>query len=124
MDYLRKSIHLRGYAQKDPKQEYKKESFQMFTEMLETLKFNVVSILTKVQVRTQEEIEAAEKARMDAAQRAAEQAHIQYHSGEDATENSTAGDEDFSHPKRKIGRNEPCPCGSGKKYKHCHGRIQ
>ncbi len=124
MDYLRKSIHLRGYAQKDPKQEYKKESFQMFTEMLETLKFNVVSILTKVQVRTQEEIEAAEKARMDAAQRAAEQAHIQYHSGEDATENSTAGGEDFSHPKRKIGRNEPCPCGSGKKYKHCHGRIQ
>ena len=121
MDHLRKGIHLRGYAQKDPKQEYKKESFQMFTDMLETLKFNVVSILTKVQVRTQEEIEAAEQARMQAAAAAAkmaEQAQVQYHS-----DTSASGDE-ATQPQRKIGRNEPCPCGSGKKYKHCHGRIQ
>lgn len=119
MDHLRKGIHLRGYAQKDPKQEYKKECFQMFTDMLETLKFNVVSILTKVQVRTQEEIEAAEQARAQAAAAAAkmaEQAQVEYHSESGQAEDETS--------QRKIGRNEPCPCGSGKKYKHCCGKIK
>ncbi|PJG84492.1 preprotein translocase subunit SecA [Conservatibacter flavescens] len=114
MDHLRKGIHLRGYAQKDPKQEYKKESFQMFTEMLDALKLAVVTTLSKVQVRSQEEVEAAERARQEAAQREAER--IQLH----------ANGEDPEAPvqekaQRKIGRNEPCPCGSGKKYKHCHG---
>ncbi|MFC0308987.1 preprotein translocase subunit SecA [Gallibacterium trehalosifermentans] len=113
MDHLRKGIHLRGYAQKDPKQEYKKESFQMFTDMLETLKFNAVSILTKVQVRTQEEIEAAEQAREQAAAKVATQ--VQYHS---------EAQQDTEHSQRKIGRNEPCPCGSGKKYKHCCGQVK
>ncbi|OBW92024.1 preprotein translocase subunit SecA [Gallibacterium genomosp. 3] len=119
MDHLRKGIHLRGYAQKDPKQEYKKECFQMFTDMLETLKFNVVSILTKVQVRTQEEIEAAEQARAQAAAAAAkmaEQAQVEYH--------SESGQAEDGASQRKIGRNEPCPCGSGKKYKHCCGKIK
>lgn len=121
MDHLRKGIHLRGYAQKDPKQEYKKESFQMFTNMLDTLKFNVVSILTKVQVRTQEEIEAAEQARIQAAAAAAKmaaQAQVEYHS-----ESAGGVEHAENHQERKIGRNEPCPCGSGKKYKHCHGRL-
>ena len=110
MDHLRKAIHLRGYAQKDPKQEYKKESFQMFTEMLDSLKFSVISMLTKVQVRSQDEIEAAEQARIAMAER-------------NAKRMQTSGSEEEQEDKPKIGRNEPCPCGSGKKYKHCHGRI-
>ncbi|TCK01974.1 protein translocase subunit secA [Volucribacter psittacicida] len=113
MDHLRKGIHLRGYAQKDPKQEYKKESFQMFTEMLDALKLGVISTLSKVQVRSQEEIEAAERARIAAAQREAD--NIQLHA------NSEQANNEPQQVNRKIGRNEPCPCGSGKKYKHCHG---
>ena len=71
MDYLRQGIHLRGYAQKDPKQEYKKESFRMFTEMLDSLKHHVITTLTRVKVRTQEEIEEAERARQEMAEREA-----------------------------------------------------
>ena len=112
MDHLRRGIHLRGYAQKDPKQEYKKESFQMFTEMLDTLKLSVIMTLSRVQVRLPEEIEAAQRAQQEAAAR--EMARHQY---------STNGEvgEQTAEPSHKIGRNEPCPCGSGKKYKHCHG---
>ncbi len=109
MDYLRKGIHLRGYAQKDPKQEYKKESFAMFTDMLEHLKTNVISILSRIQVRSQEEVEEAERQRQAAA--AQESRHYQT--------NDNADEDEANAP--KIGRNEPCPCGSGKKYKHCHG---
>ncbi|NBI42532.1 preprotein translocase subunit SecA [[Haemophilus] felis] len=108
MDHLRRGIHLRGYAQKDPKQEYKKESFQMFTEMLDSLKLSVIMTLSRVQIRTQEEVEQAEQIRQETAQR--ENAAMQYNDGQPAQEEE-----------RKIGRNEPCPCGSGKKYKHCHG---
>ncbi|MDP8163029.1 preprotein translocase subunit SecA [Pasteurella skyensis] len=109
MDYLRKSIHLRGYAQKDPKQEYKKESFEMFTAMLETLKFNTISILSRIQVRSQEEVEEAERQR----QAIAEKEMAGYHTSDEDSQ------VDFS--KQKVSRNAPCPCGSGKKYKHCHG---
>lgn len=112
MDYLRKGIHLRGYAQKDPKQEYKKESFSMFTSMLDHLKANVISILSRIQVRSQEEVEQAERER----QVAAEQESSHYR------EEGTAGEENEQDlANLKIGRNDPCPCGSGKKYKHCHG---
>ncbi|WP_040977171.1 preprotein translocase subunit SecA [Necropsobacter massiliensis] len=116
MDHLRRGIHLRGYAQKDPKQEYKKESFQMFTEMLDALKLNVITTLSRVQIRTQEEIAEAERLRQAAAQR--EQAAMNYHAP-----NAQPHETDDAAPEqgRKIGRNEPCPCGSGKKYKHCHG---
>lgn len=107
MDYLRKGIHLRGYAQKDPKQEYKKESFAMFTDMLDHLKSNVISVLSRIQVRSQEEVEQAERER----QAHAEQESSHYH--------AEGEEQDFSD--LHIGRNEPCPCGSGKKYKHCHG---
>lgn len=113
MDYLRQGIHLRGYAQKDPKQEYKKESFRMFTEMLDSLKHHVIMTLTRVKVRTQEEIEEAERARQAMAEREAQMHHPV---GENTEQ---AQSEDYSD--RHIGRNEPCPCGSGKKYKHCHG---
>jgi len=113
MDYLRQGIHLRGYAQKDPKQEYKKESFRMFTEMLDSLKHHVITTLTRVKVRTQEEMEEAERARQAMAEREAQT----HHPVDENTEQAQS--EDYSD--RHIGRNEPCPCGSGKKYKHCHG---
>ncbi|MGV6988625.1 preprotein translocase subunit SecA [Testudinibacter sp. P80/BLE/0925] len=117
MDHLRRGIHLRGYAQKDPKQEYKKESFQMFTEMLDTLKSTVISTLSKVQVRTQEEVEEAERLRREAAERQAEA--MQYHQHGDE-----AKSQDENGEVAKVSRNAPCPCGSGKKYKYCHGKIK
>lgn len=123
MDYLRKGIHLRGYAQKDPKQEYKKESFEMFTNMLDLLKSNVISVLSRIQVRSQEEIEEAQ--RQQDAMAEAEAAHYQA-ATEEQMQNAQAGaaaesltDEQLAN--LNIARNDPCPCGSGKKYKHCHG---
>ncbi|MFP1809165.1 preprotein translocase subunit SecA [Lonsdalea quercina] len=118
MDYLRQGIHLRGYAQKDPKQEYKRESFSMFAAMLEALKYEVISTLSKVQVRMPEEIEALEQQRREEAERLASQQQLS-HQGEATAAPSAGGSSE-----RKIGRNDPCPCGSGKKYKQCHGRIQ
>ncbi|MFP1835887.1 preprotein translocase subunit SecA [Lonsdalea quercina] len=118
MDYLRQGIHLRGYAQKDPKQEYKRESFSMFAAMLEALKYEVISTLSKVQVRMPEEIEALEQQRREEAERLASQQQLSHQS--EATAEPSAG----GSSERKIGRNDPCPCGSGKKYKQCHGRIQ
>ncbi|ANE74821.1 preprotein translocase subunit SecA [Dickeya solani] len=115
MDYLRQGIHLRGYAQKDPKQEYKRESFAMFAAMLEGLKYEVISTLSKVQVRMPEEVEALEQQRREEAERLARQQQLS-HQDEAAT--------DSPYADRKIGRNDPCPCGSGKKYKQCHGRLQ
>ncbi|MCK8894117.1 preprotein translocase subunit SecA [Haemophilus influenzae] len=116
MDYLRQGIHLRGYAQKDPKQEYKKESFRMFTEMLDSLKHHVITTLTRIRVRTQEEMEEAERTRQEMAARI-NQNNLPVDENSQTTQNSET--EDYSD--RRIGRNEPCPCGSGKKYKHCHG---
>ncbi|MCL2894089.1 preprotein translocase subunit SecA [Brenneria tiliae] len=118
MDYLRQGIHLRGYAQKDPKQEYKRESFAMFAAMLESLKYEVIGTLSKVQVRMPEEIEALEQQRREEAERLARQQQLSHQ--EEATQNAGAP----VHAERKIGRNDPCPCGSGKKYKQCHGRLQ
>ncbi|MGC6388272.1 preprotein translocase subunit SecA [Ewingella sp. S1.OA.A_B6] len=124
MDYLRQGIHLRGYAQKDPKQEYKRESFAMFAAMLESLKYEVVSVLSKVQVRMPEEVEAMELQRREEAERLASQ---QYLSHQDQTSLEVEEAERLasgSQGDRKVGRNDPCPCGSGKKYKQCHGRLQ
>lgn len=109
MDYLRKGIHLRSYGQKDPKNEYKKESFAMFTEMLDLLKINVISVLSRIQVRSQAEVEAEEQAAQQAQESEAEQAVDM----DNLTEEQLAN--------LNISRNDPCPCGSGKKYKHCHG---
>lgn len=117
MDYLRQGIHLRGYAQKDPKQEYKRESFSMFAAMLESLKYEVISTLSKVQVRMPEEIEALEQQRREDAERLARQQQLS-HQEEEILAAAPV------HADRKIGRNDPCPCGSGKKYKQCHGRLQ
>lgn len=123
MDHLRQGIHLRGYAQKNPKQEYKRESFDLFTQMLETLKRDVVSILSRVQVQ-ERDVEAMEEQQRQQAQAAP---RTYTHA---AAENQLADEEQaeaapvtFVRDEQKVGRNDPCPCGSGKKYKHCHGQL-
>ncbi|WP_111976805.1 preprotein translocase subunit SecA [Algibacillus agarilyticus] len=121
MDHLRQGIHLRGYAQKNPKQEYKRESFELFSEMLDTLKFDVVSILSKVKVRDESDAEAVEEQRRttQAAQKKYEhESANQLTKGEQATP-----DRPQVREGAKLGRNDPCPCGSGRKYKACHGRL-
>ncbi|MBS0848479.1 preprotein translocase subunit SecA [Citrobacter sp. JGM124] len=119
MDYLRQGIHLRGYAQKDPKQEYKRESFSMFAAMLESLKYEVISTLSKVQVRLPEEVEAMEAERREEAERLASMQQLSHVDDDTLAAQSLAAETG----ERKIGRNDPCPCGSGKKYKQCHGRL-
>ncbi|OED94667.1 preprotein translocase subunit SecA [Vibrio breoganii] len=124
MDHLRQGIHLRGYAQKNPKQEYKRESFELFEGLLETLKTDVITILSKVRVQQQEEVERMEAQRQAQAEAAARMAQAQHQTAE----SQLADDEqpEAAAPVRnehKVGRNEPCPCGSGKKYKQCHGKI-
>ena len=123
MDYLRKGIHLRSYGQKDPKNEYKKESFAMFTHMLDVLKTNVISVLSRIQVRSQEEVEAERRQYAEAlaqAEAAAEaNANVQSDVVAEQTDGEPLSDEELAD--LNISRNDPCPCGSGKKYKHCHG---
>ena len=120
MDYLRQGINLRGYAQKDPKQEFKREAFAMFTAMLESIKHEVVSLILRVQVRDPEDVEAVEEQRRQSGE-------VEYQ--HDETENLDGGEELPSHQQpitregKKVGRNDPCPCGSGKKFKQCHGVI-
>ena len=123
MDYLRQGIGLRGYAQKNPKQEYKREAFEMFEQLLERIKHDVVGILAKVQVHSAEEVQAMEEQRR-------RQQDIQYEHEEarsalnpQTEQKEESKEQPFRRTERKIGRNEPCPCGSGKKYKHCHGRL-
>jgi len=121
MDHLRQGINLRGYAQKDPKQEYKRESFEMFLDMLEKLKHDVVMILSKVQVQSNEEVEEMEAQRRVAEEKA--KAAMQHAQSAGTNDEDNSGHESFVRSERKVGRNEPCPCGSGKKYKHCHGKL-
>ena len=122
MDHLRQGIGLRSYAQKNPKQEYKRESFELFTDMLELLKTDVIGILSKVQVRAEEDVEAVEEQRRQAAAAPVEYQHEQNDQlGGEAPE--PAGPQSQIRQGPKVGRNDPCPCGSGKKYKQCHGKI-
>ena len=126
MDYLRQGIHLRGYAQKNPKQEYKREAFEMFTNMLDSIKHEVVSTLLKVQVQDPEEIAETQ---YTGSTEGFEFTHDEFKGFDEseAAETETAQPEENAQPfvraDRKVGRNEPCPCGSGKKYKHCHGKL-
>ncbi len=129
MDYLRKGIHLRGYAQKDPKQEYKREAFEMFTSLLEHIKYEVTRILFRVQVRQEEDVQA-----MDEQMQAPRELHYEH---AEASALDEFGGEDTAPPEGqpstpvqpyvreggKVGRNDPCPCGSGKKFKQCHGKL-
>ncbi|WP_415870558.1 preprotein translocase subunit SecA [Aeromonas caviae] len=124
MDHLRQGIHLRGYAQKNPKQEYKRESFDLFTQMLETLKRDVVSILSRVQVqeRDVEAMEEQQRQQAEAAPRTYTHATAENQLADEET-GGAEGHTTFVRDEQKIGRNDPCPCGSGKKYKHCHGQL-
>ena len=123
MDYLRKGIHLRSYGQKDPKNEYKKESFAMFTHMLDMLKTSVISVLSRIQVRSQEEVEAERRQHAEALAQAEAVAeanvNIQSDVAAEQADGEPLSDEELAN--LNISRNDPCPCGSGKKYKHCHG---
>ncbi|MCP5415764.1 MAG: preprotein translocase subunit SecA [Chromatiaceae bacterium] len=130
MDYLRQGIHLRGYAQKNPKQEYKREAFQMFSAMLGDIKKEVVSVLTRVKVQSPEAMQPTEPIR---SQEEFQFKHEEFTGFADAETDDSGrpgeGDETlqqqpYVRAERKVGRNEPCPCGSGKKYKQCHGRLQ
>ncbi|QEP43039.1 preprotein translocase subunit SecA [Ectothiorhodospiraceae bacterium BW-2] len=123
MDYLRQGIHLRGYAQKNPKQEYKRESFELFTQLLDRIKRDVIGTLSRLQVRTEEEVKAIEEQRRQQVE--LEFQHQQSSALTAATEEASTAEEHkpFVREERKVGRNEPCPCGSGKKYKQCHGKL-
>ena len=126
MDQLRQGIHLRGYAQKNPKQEYKRESFELFEGLLDVLKSDVITILSKVRVQQQEEVEKMEAQRQAQAEEAARRAQAQHATAENQLgddEAEAASPQTVVRDERKVGRNEPCPCGSGKKYKQCHGKI-
>jgi preprotein translocase subunit SecA len=129
LDHLRQGIHLRGYAQKNPKQEYKREAFELFSDMLDRVRDDVIRLLMTVRIQTQEEIEQAER---EAAQ-AVQMQNVQYQHTEyqDADQQqSEAAPQASDHPGTvrnilpKVGRNDACPCGSGKKYKHCHGQLK
>jgi preprotein translocase subunit SecA len=125
LDHLRQGIHLRGYAQKNPKQEYKREAFELFGTLLDTVKLEVTRTLMTVQIRTQEEVEHVEREQAPAV------ANVQYQhaSFDEALGDTAQASEEAAKPAPfvrrmgKIGRNDPCPCGSGRKYKHCHGKL-
>jgi preprotein translocase subunit SecA len=145
MDYMRQGIYLRSYAQKNPKQEYKREAFELFSGMLDRIKFDTVTTISKIQVRSQEEIEREELERQ---QRLASALHAQHADaispiqappgmGDSGPQGAAGGNVMELEPRApapaptpfvravpKVGRNEPCPCGSGRKYKHCHGTLQ
>jgi preprotein translocase subunit SecA len=132
MDYLRQGIHLRSYAQKNPKQEYKREAFELFTAMLDRIKHDTVSLLSRMQLRTQAEIDAEEAERQQRLERAMKFQHAAPEQltappaglpGEELPADERGHVEQFVRETRKVGRNEACPCGSGKKYKHCHGAL-
>ncbi len=120
MDYLRQGIHLRGYAQKDPKQEYKREAFTLFSTMLDNLKYDIIRLLASVDVKSEEDVDAVEE------QRRADQVLKMKYIHEDETQASSDSEHamtPFKRIEKKVGRNDPCPCGSGKKYKGCHGSL-
>ena len=126
MDYLRQGINLRSYAQKDPKQEYKREAFEMFTTMLDRIKHDVVSLISRVELRAQEDVEAIEEQRRQSGGDM-EMQHDQVDGMTGETEQANPDIEQQAKPitreGKKVGRNEPCPCGSGKKYKQCCGAL-
>jgi preprotein translocase subunit SecA len=147
LDHLRSSIHLRGYAQKDPKQEYKREAFELFSSMLDNFKYDVISTLTKIHIeRPEEELNQVEDQWRHSVDNLAfshdevnsiaegpknaqkESAIVTPISANHAQANAQLGEQEKHQPfvraEKKVSRNEPCPCGSGKKYKHCHGALK
>src|SRR5256885_1288307 len=131
LDHLRQGIHLRGYAQKNPKQEYKREAFELFGVMVEAVKLEVIKTLTAVEIRTQEDIKPDDQAHIENVrtqhpstigvdEEAAYEGNGDVALAEAATKKKT---QPMVRHTQKVGRNDPCPCGSGKKYKHCHGKL-
>jgi preprotein translocase subunit SecA len=133
LDHLRQGIHLRGYAQKNPKQEYKREAFELFEGLLNTVRIEVTKLLMTVEIRSREQIEEVEP-------HPPALENVQYHHADfaealAAPDDETAAEQLLAPPQQpglqqpqvrhtqKVGRNDPCPCGSGKKYKHCHGKL-
>jgi preprotein translocase subunit SecA len=127
MDYLRQGIHLRGYAQKNPKQEYKREAFELFVLLLDKINYEVISTLCKFEVRQEEGIEQIESQRRESLSANMQFQHSQFDPLAQSDEVLVAEGESnvvpLTRQHSKVGRNEPCPCGSGKKYKQCHGNI-
>ncbi|MFK7160935.1 preprotein translocase subunit SecA [Marinospirillum sp. MEB164] len=125
MDQLRQGIHLRGYAQKNPKQEYKREAFGLFEHFLVQVRSDVVRILSHVRIRTQEEVEAMEQQRRQEAERLRSLQQARHAESTSATAGAApeSAAQPFKRNDPKVGRNDPCPCGSGKKYKQCHGQL-
>ena len=126
MDYLRQGIGLRGYAQKNPKQEYKREGFAMFQQMLEQIKHETVSLIARTELPTLEEIKAIEAARQvpeDIEYQHAQAEDVLHPTQQQAKPEEQIKQQPFKRTEKKLGRNEPCHCGSGKKFKHCHGKL-
>ncbi|HZT56280.1 MAG TPA: preprotein translocase subunit SecA, partial [Burkholderiaceae bacterium] len=121
LDYLRQGIHLRGYAQKNPKQEYKREAFELFSQLLDVVKMDVTRVLMTVRIQSQEEVAQAAEAIEASAERISNVTYT--HPNEDGSVSQEADVATLAAEVPKVGRNDPCPCGSGKKYKHCHGRL-
>ena len=124
MDYLRKAVYLRGYAQKQPKQEYKREAFEMFTELLQRVDEEVIKLLARVQVKGSDDVDA-----MDDQRRQSQEMEYQHENSSAMPQSGSEVGADpkampFVRPETKVGRNDPCPCGSGRKYKQCHGKIK
>ncbi len=123
MDHLRQGIHLRGYAQQDPKQEYKREAFELFSDMLDRIKREVVSLVTRVQIREPEDVAVLEAQRQRQQTMHFEHPPVQGDGAGEDEEVAVAQQQPVVRTQPKVGRNDPCPCGSGKKYKQCHGKL-
>ena len=123
MDHLRQGIGLRSFAAKKPEQEFKREAFEMFEKMLDNIKLEVINILAKVQIRTEEDVAAIEQRTTDQDMKFNHPSAPNALTGEDVKEPGKEEKTPYVREEKKIGRNEPCPCGSGKKYKQCHGKI-
>ena len=117
LDHLRQGIHLRSYAQKNPKQEYKQEAFELFAALLDTIKREVTQVTMQIQVKNEADVEAVEKPTE------LENVKYQHTDYDEALANQDPDVDTFERDGIKVGRNEPCPCGSGQKYKQCHGKL-
>ncbi len=141
MDYLRQGIHLRGYAQKDYRYEYKREAYELFSNMLDRVKYDTASVLSRIEIRTEADLQREEQERQDRLLRALQAQHAEAQSllaagppvepaaapaplAASVAAEAATGAGTFVRGERKVGRNEPCPCGSGRKYKQCHGRLE
>ncbi|WP_343649824.1 preprotein translocase subunit SecA [Herbaspirillum sp.] len=126
LDHLRQGIHLRGYAQKNPKQEYKREAFELFAQMLDLIKNEVIKVVMTVRIQSREEIEAAEESMAGGSPINVNYQHADFNpeaAPEELLAPTAQADSDDGSEYPKVGRNDPCPCGSGKKYKQCHGKL-